>query len=111
MIILVCGGRDYNDRARLFSVLDEYAVDLIVQGGAKGADWLAADWARSREVPCLTHPARWSANGRQAGPLRNNAMLIRWHPDEVVAFPGGPGTGHMVGLARSKGFSVREVMI
>ena len=53
MRVLVCGGRDYQDRERVKAVLDEYAatagmlrtVLTIIEGGARGADALAAQWA------------------------------------------------------------------
>ena len=35
-------------------------------------------------------------------------MLREGRPDLVVAFPGGKGTAHMVGLARRAGVAVLE---
>jgi hypothetical protein len=61
--ILVCGGRNYNNRESLFSVLDYYlqfyGSVLVIHGGAKGAGSLAGQWAAYREIPCLGHPAKW----------------------------------------------------
>ena len=112
MRLLVCGGRDYSDRGRLFTELDaihaQQPITLIIQGGQKklrGNDWIGADyfaeqWAEAREVPCLRHPARWNALGRRAGPIRNREML-QWVPEAVLAAPGGAGTADMCAVAEA----------
>jgi hypothetical protein len=111
MRVLVCGGRDYADRRRLFQILDSnrQKVDAIIHGAARGADRLAGEWARARGVQEEAYPADWHNHGRTAGPLRNIRMLDEGRPDLVVAFPGGAGTGHMVKLARSRG--VRVILV
>lgn len=102
---IITGGRDYTDRDRVWTTLDTYRsyITLVVQGGARGADKLAADWAAARGVPCETFVADWAAHGKAAGPLRNRQMLEA-HPDAVVvAFPGGRGTANCVSEARRRG--------
>lgn len=101
--VLVCGGRDYGDAARVFSVLDEFhggsRITAVVTGAAPGADTLAERWARERRIPVERYPADWKAHGRAAGPIRNARMLDEARPDAVVAFPGGRGTADMVSRA------------
>lgn len=50
MRVLVCGGRNYNDRKRVFSTLDRIGITHLIQGGARGADALAKDWAKLRGI-------------------------------------------------------------
>lgn len=111
--VLVCGGRDFDDRALVFATLDhinaETPITAIIEGGARGADRLAYEWSRDRPLTIYTYPADWKRLGRAAGPIRNRDMLADGNPDLVVAFPGGPGTAHMVGLARKAGVRVVEV--
>lgn len=113
MRVLVCGGRDYQDEFRLHSFLDEFRleneVDLIIEGGAKGADSFARNWADMYYIPCLEHPANWPRDGKSAGPIRNSAMLRLYKPHVVIAFPGGKGTAHMVRIAKEAGVKVIEV--
>lgn len=107
--ILVCGGRDYNDRRRVFNNLARWADERpihIIQGGADGADRLAVEFARARSLPYTTYPADWKRHGRRAGPLRNQQMLDEGKPDIVLAFPGGRGTASMVRLAEDAGVDV-----
>lgn len=98
--VLVCGGRDFNDRAMLYSVLDmgheaNPIVDII-HGAAQGADLLAAEWAKARGVNAKAFPPDWNAHGKAAGPIRNRQMLSIGKPHIVLAFPGGAGTRNMV---------------
>jgi hypothetical protein len=111
MTVLVCGGRDYTDRRRVYRLLNfnRAKIAMIVHGCARGADSMADDWAVEQFVPCLRVPAEWDRFGRKAGFMRNEKMLSLGKPDLVVAFPGGAGTAMMVRLARQAGIRVVEV--
>lgn len=113
MKVLVCGGREYTDARKLYSVLDglhaKHNITLIINGGAHGADYLGRLWARERKVPCSTYPADWDRHGRSAGPVRNQRMLDEAVPDLVVAFPGGSGTANMIQKAEAAGVEVRRI--
>lgn len=116
MRILVCGGRDYTDKDKMEEILYpickfvlQVQEVVIVEGGAKGADRLARDWAKSWELPVETYEADWDKHGKAAGIFRNIDMLNKGQPDLVIAFPGGAGTAHMVAIARKKGVKVIDV--
>lgn len=115
MKLLVTGGRAYNNQRRVFEVLDqldrelEGGIDIIIQGGAEGADKHARLWACANERPCATFHAHWPTLGKAAGVLRNEWMLTFGLPDLVIAFPGGKGTTHMVNAAKKAGVNVRTV--
>lgn len=104
--VLVCGGRNYSDRNLVFAALDALAPSAIAEGGARGADALAREWAELHGVPWQTYPAAWISHGRAAGPIRNRQMLAEFKPDLVLAFPGGVGTAHMKSIAMSAGVRV-----
>lgn len=110
MRILVCGGRDYNNRIKLFEILDlwhrDYPKLVIIQGGARGADSLAGEWAKDRGVPQEIFPANWDLYGKSAGFKRNRQMLEEGRPNLVLAFAGGRGTAMMVDIAEKAGVSV-----
>lgn len=110
MKVLVCGGRYYADSAALFWALDgllAHGVDMVIHGGAKGADYLAGCWASRNGIHQAVVPALWETHGKAAGMIRNRAMLTL-QPDMVVAFPGGTGTAGMVNEARRAGVVVWE---
>jgi len=111
--LLVCGGRNYSDREKLFAALDAIhaatPVTVVIHGGASGTDALAGAWATERGIMVQVFEADWPSHGRAAGPIRNQAMLLEGRPDLVVAFPGGRGTGNMMGQARVAGMRVVDI--
>ena len=106
-VVLVCGGRTYQDRTRMTQELDKLQPTKIVHGGASGADALAAVYARARGIPVAVYPADWRTHGRSAAPRRNAVMLERESPHTVIAFPGG--TADLVRRAKSAGIETIEV--
>lgn len=108
MIVLVCGGREYNNRKKVYEILDNVLLDninadlLLIHGACHkgGADILAEDWAKSRQVDYVGIPAKWKKYGKSAGYRRNESMLHRWKPSLIIAFPGGSGTKNMVEISR-----------
>lgn len=135
MKILVCGGRYYTDRTRVFQVLDDLhfgtgpdggplgtqrLISCVIHGacGVEADDWLgdmqgadgyAEEWAIRQEVCRHRYPAAWRRLGKKAGPLRNQEMIDKERPDLVVAFPGSTGTADMIRRAKGCGIRVIEV--
>lgn len=107
MILLVCGGRNFNDWERFCAALSglPFRPDLVVEGDARGADRLAKTWARLEGIHCATVPAMWQEHGRRAGAARNAAMLAL-RPDYCLAMPGGAGTDDMKRQASAAGIPV-----
>jgi hypothetical protein len=109
MRILVCGGRDYADRRAVYRVLDAALRSgdvFIIEGGARGADRLAREWAIDRAVSYETFEADWGKYGGVAGTLRNTAMIDMGRPSMILAFPGGRGTQNMVSQGHKRGILV-----
>jgi hypothetical protein len=119
--VLVCGSRDWTERAPVEAVLNGIYWEAsgreeevtIIEGGAKGADACAAAWVTGDdEMPeGLFHeqyPAEWDKHGNAAGPIRNRQMLDT-KPDLVVAFSEHPitrGTNDMIRRAKAAGIPV-----
>jgi hypothetical protein len=99
MRLLVCGGRSFDDAALLNRTLDELhaqtPVTFLINGGQRGADTLAQQWANANHIQSVAYPPEWRRYHRAAGPIRNTQML-REKPDLVVAFKGGDGTRDMI---------------
>lgn len=115
MKVLVCGGRDFCDDELMNDTLNEVhgtgrSITAIIQGGASGADFLAAMWATDHNVLCIGVPADWANYGKAAGPIRNRQMLEDCQPDLVLAFPGGRGTADMVRQAKKAGIKVQHAI-
>lgn len=111
MRVLVCGGRKFDNRPFLFAVLDlvhgrDRRIDIVIEGGARGADRLAREWAVDRGVPFRTFEADWDLHRSRAGPARNRKMYREGQPDVVLAFEGGSGTADMMRVAEEGGTRV-----
>lgn len=112
--VLVCGGRYFTDAVALSEVLNEYDISHLIEGGAKGADRLAREWAAVNGVEFTEFMADWTKYGKGAGPKRNHDMLTQGEPDFVIAFFDRPesesrGTANMVMQAERAGVPVRRV--
>lgn len=110
--ILVCGGRDYRNKAHIDGVLSDldkrWGLVTLIHGGASGVDTIAGQWGKEWGLTVHVHPADWAKHGTKAGPIRNQDMLERGKPDMVVAFPGGRGTADMVRRAKAARIPVYE---
>lgn len=107
MHVVITGGRDYQftkeDRDWLDNVHKTHHLEMVIQGGAEGADKCAAVWAHDNGIPCVTFHANWTGEGKSAGPKRNTRMLrylTTLSNPIVIAFPGGKGTANCVRQAR-----------
>lgn len=113
MRVLVCGGRDFTDRALLEEVLDRLhrarVLTALIEGDARGADRMAGAWAEAQGIAHEVFKADWDGLGAKAGPIRNRQMLEEGRPDLVVAFPGRSGTDHMKRIAQAAGIEVIDV--
>lgn len=100
MKVLVCGGREFDDWRMLNDALRQVhrlrEITCIIQGEAKGADFLGRVWAKYMNIPCEPYPADWKTHGRAAGAIRNQQMIDEGEPQYAVAFPGGVGTADMI---------------
>lgn len=130
MRVLVCGGRDFADKNLneyrfvhlVLNILCDLASNeynpfdnwlptdiVIIEGGARGADRAASDYAVVNFCQHLQFPADWATHGKRAGYIRNKQMLDEGKPDLVIAFPGGKGTAMMVDIAIKAGVKVVDL--
>lgn len=108
--VLVCGGRFFNDKNFFNKHMSEFyrnnEIDVIIQGGARGADYLAKRWAEVAQIEMREFIPEWDLYGKQAGMIRNQRMLDHGKPDIVLAFSGGRGTEDMIRRAEKVGVPV-----
>lgn len=111
MKIGVVGSRGFNNYKLLKDTLDEYLseADLIVSGGARGADQLSERWAKDNGVETLIFHPNWDEYGSSAGFIRN--FLIIENSDMIIAFWDGmsKGTEHTIYNAEEDNIDVEIV--
>jgi len=103
MKIAVIGSRSFNDYDFLKEKLSLYKIDVMISGGAPGADSLAERYAEENQIKTIIFPADWETHGRAAGPIRNK--LIVENCDYLIAFWNGKsrGTKFSIDYARELG--------
>ena len=109
MIYAVVGGRDFNDYERLSKILNKLKITKIVSGGAKGADTLAAKYAKDHNIKLEVHYPDWDKYGKSAGYIRNEILVER--SEAIIAFwnLSSPGTKHTIQIAKRAGKDVTVI--
>ena len=109
MRVAIVGSRDWNDWDALDKTLLslDKTKDVIISGGARGVDSMAAHLAKKYGFKVVVHPADWDRDGRSAGYIRNEEIVL--DSDIVLAFWDGEsrGTLHTITLAERYGKPVR----
>lgn len=123
MIVLVCGGRDFDDVDFIWTELTKLHLERgpftkVIHGDCdagrnkKSADKIAGEWAVAYGIDVKAYPVsdrEWLILGKRAGPLRNKWMLDDGKPDLTIALPGGRGTADMVRKSKQAGVEVIKV--
>jgi len=110
MRLLICGDRDWTDQQAIEEYLLETRPDVVIEGGARGADRMAGIAAAKLGIPVEVYAADWHGQGRGAGMIRNQRMLNEGKPTHVTAFHDdiahSKGTADMVRRAIKAGITV-----
>jgi len=95
MRLIVAGSRTFQDRQKVFDVLDYYhsiyGFTTILSGMATGPDLFGKEWAESHGIPVLEFPAEWDRYKNAAGIIRH--LRIANEADYLIAFYDGTSTG------------------
>ena len=111
MKVAVIGGRDFDNWNLLDDTLwgffrgrgqndGETDITEIISGAARGADSLAAQWAKEQGVKLTEFPADWDRFGKRAGFIRNEDIVKA--ADFVLAFWTGKSKGTANSLSIAK---------
>lgn len=105
----VTGGRNYEDVGAIEGALKYLEEgDIVVHGGARGADTLFARTAEQHGYQTEPHLADWNKHGKAAGPIRNQEILDSGL-HALIVFPGGRGTAHMTSICQRAGVEIWKV--
>lgn len=106
--LAIVGSRNFSDEALFQKGIQESIrrwgmPEMVVTGGAAGADTMGVDWACEHNLALAVFEPEWKVHGKAAGPMRNR--LIVDHCTHVLAFPSrsGRGTQNTMELAKKAG--------
>jgi len=112
MKLAIVGSRTFNDynllKQKILENYDINDIELIVSGGAVGADKLSEIFSKEYNIKMLIFYPDWGRFGKVAG-FKRNIDIIK-NSDEVIAFTNGSkGTAHSIDLARKSNKRVTVV--
>jgi hypothetical protein len=115
--ILVTGSRDWDDPKVIYRALGEARGDtphdrvVLVHGGARGADAMAARYAEAMDWGVEACEADWQRHGKAAGFIRN-AEMVSLGADVCLAFirNSSRGATHCADAAEKAGIPVRRYL-
>lgn len=113
MKLIIAGGRKYKftdkDIERLDELLEDYDIQEVVSGKARGADTEGENWALTRGIPVKEFPANWNLYGKnKAGVIRNREMAQ--YADALAIFKGGNGSADMRKQAKKYGLIIFDMV-
>lgn len=95
MRLAIVGSRTFGNYdlvcAEVAKIQQTQTIDLIVSGGAKGADTLAKKYAALHKIPLMEFFPDYDRYGRGA-PLQRNTLIVR-NSDVVLAFVAATSKG------------------
>lgn len=110
--IAFAGGADYQDHRTIWAVLDrvhaKHADMVLIHGGTpRGAEAIAACWARARAIPQILFKPDW-VRYANAAPFKRNDRLIETLPIGLVIFPGSGVTDNLADKAKKLGIPLLD---
>ena len=120
--LIIAGPRDFQDREFVYKIVEETVSNIckensissseieIVEGGARGVDSYAKEYALNNDIHYSEFKADWTAYGKSAGPIRNQQMAR--YGDILLAFANGSrGTASMIREALNASLEIHIVNI
>lgn len=101
MKLAIVGTRTFNDYELMKrSLADLTGIELIISGGAEGADTLARRYAKEHNIEIVEFLPNWNEHGKAAGPIRNE-FIVKACTHIVLFWDGkSPGTRSSLDLAK-----------
>lgn len=118
MKLAIVGSRTFSDYDLLVETLKSHYLTEsgwrfteIVSGAARGADSLAAEFARVNGIKLTEFLPDWDKFGKSAG-FKRNVQIVDY-ANELLAFQvdNSKGTGHSIELAKKQGKPVKVIEV
>ena len=116
--ILIAGSRDFENLDIFTCVFNNLVMEkldmgkniVIVEGGARGVDTMAREFAKGNGLLFKEFKPEWNKYGRAAGPKRNDEMteFVAEHNGRALYFWDGEskGTKQCIMSARKRGLPI-----
>lgn len=113
MRLAIVGSRTFENYdlvcAEVAKIQETQKIDLIVSGGAKGADTLAKKFAARNHIPLMEFCPDYERYGRYA-PLQRNTLIVE-HSDWVLAFVAATSKGTWDTIRKAQRMKKRVIIV
>jgi len=117
MILAVVGSRSINDEGVIFRQLDSLLsfnsdIELVVTGGAKGVETIAAGWEKLNSIEVKVIRPDYSSHPPRIAPLIRNREIVNCS-DYIIAIWDGKsrGTKYVINYAKKVGKIVKIFLV
>ena len=113
MKLAIVGSREFENYdllcVEVAKIQETQKIDLIVSGGAKGADTLAKKFAAKNQIPLMEFLPDYDRYGRGA-PLQRNTLIVR-NSNVVLAFVTATSKGTWDTIRKAQAAGKRVVIV
>ena len=114
--VAVSGSRTIVNKDFVFKTLDFYLQNLlekceiiIVHGNAKGVDYIANDWAISKELETIVYEPEYDKYPPKIAPIKRNQQIIDEADYLIAITTGSSGTASTIKMAQKKKITIKIV--
>lgn len=107
----IIGSRSFSDYELLCKEVSKFEdIELIISGGASGADLLGERYAREHKIPTKIFYPDWKKFGQRAGFLRNSDIVR--NSEHTIAFwdQASAGTRDSINKAKELGIPITIII-
>lgn len=114
--VAIVGSRDFVDygffESKVKHILQNITAEIIiVSGGAKGCDSLAARYAKENNHSLIEFLPDWDGLGKKAGFVRNKEIIDQANMCIAFSLNDSPGTKSSIQLATQKRIPLRVITL
>ena len=113
MKLAIVGSREFEDYdllcVEVAKIQETQTIDLIVSGGAKGADTLAKKFAARNKIPLMEFLPDYDRYGRGA-PLQRNTLIVQ-NSNVVLAFVTASSRGTWDTIRKAQAAGKRVIIV
>jgi hypothetical protein len=110
MKTIIAGGRELTEKGLVEETISErvpWEITEVVEGGQRGIDRMAREWAEENNIVRTTFKADWEKYDNAAGPIRNEEMAK--YADALVAIRDGKSVGTEDMISKAEQYNLRIV--
>ena len=109
MKVAVIGSRGLDDYELVCNTLKYIKIDLLISGGAMGADSLGEKYANENNIPTMIFLPDWEKHGKAAGFIRNSDIINEG--ELIIAFWDNSSKGTLDSIKKAEKLNKKIIIV